>query len=584
MSTLPFRSTTHGCLLFRSDFLSSSSCLSSCPLLPQFSVDTVFVPPSITEFLDFFSATYSTLRSSLVSLNLLNSLAGATGLTIFAADNAAFQIAAQSIRFALDDPQYQGHLFQLILNHISMDELRISDIFGGTMTGVDVLSTQGTLSIQGTEIGFVRAGILEPDISLTTGQVHLIDTVLVPKDFFLGLLEVLATMSEHSIFAGLLKEAGFEFLNVLGPYTVLAPRNEAFDSSLLEFLQNSNNERALLYILLNHILPGNLYGLATAGAGFSIDSLAPQSLFFYQNDNEIALVNGATIPEGAPTTMTGNGVIYGIQSVLMPQTLADVVEDFSRYDLGGSLSTLSTGLTNTGLMDTVIRQGGAVTLFAPPDDAFTSLGDFGLKFLAPGWEGHLTLILLNHVAADRRNATTLSTTTELTMLSGTTLPVSFDSVNNVVSVSSIPVLFPDVKASNRFLHIVGGVFLPPPITMTFLSSFSTQAEFSTLVGLIMDAGLEADLNDAMGGPLTIFAPTNAAFAAADLGDIDPDSLRRVLFYHSVGQNLQLADLTDGMTLTTLESQTVEVSVTSGVVSLNGNSTVDMTIRNRFVGE
>ena len=60
--------------------------------------------------------------------------------------------------------------------------------------------------------------------------------------------------------------------------------------------------------------------------------------------------------------------------------------------------------------------------------------------------------------------------------------------------------------------------------------------FDTLVSLVQEAGLADELSGA--GPLTVFAPTDEAFAAVPeetLAELqaDPEALRRVLLYHVV---------------------------------------------------
>jgi len=75
----------------------------------------------------------------------------------------------------------------------------------------------------------------------------------------------------------------------------------------------------------------------------------------------------------------------------------------------------------------------------------------------------------------------------------------------------------------------------------------TAGAFTELAGLVADAGLIETLR---GGPFTVFAPTDAAFAklpASALHDVqdDPELLATVLTYHVVAGTLHAADLVDG---------------------------------------
>lgn len=96
--------------------------------------------------------------------------------------------------------------------------------------------------------------------------------------------------------------------------------------------------------------------------------------------------------------------------------------------------------------------------------------------------------------------------------------------------------------------------------------------FSTLVAAVTAAGLVDTLNGA--GPFTVFAPTDAAFAALPEGVLDAlllpenkDLLVKILTYHVVAGQVLAADVTDG-DVATVEGQTIKLS-TAGGVMVNG---------------
>ena len=516
-------------------------------------------------------------------------------MTILVPPNAAFENDASLLRFSLDDQAWLGHHLHLVLYHFIAGEFSAEELLrNATRTSFETISFFDQINIVNNRFGGVRqqAGIIQPDVYTTTGAIQVIDRLLIPETYFLGLLDVLGDMPEYSIFWELLTLAEFQFLNVLGPYTVLAPTNDAWDSGLLTFMRNSENRAAMQYVLLNHIVASNVYGPATDAGGFVVNSLASQTLFFWYHalseadGDGVAMVNKASLLNDTFVNLAGNGVVYGVRSVLLPASLADVVQDFGRYNLGGSLSILTQAFAQTGLLDSTIQQGGPLTLFAPPDESFRSLGD-GLieKYLETPWMNHLTLILNNHLTPERLNSTELSERFVVSMLSGTVVAVSFDQTSNVNSVGNIPVVFANVRASNRFLHIVGGVILPPPITTTFLTAMSALPQFTMLVSLINQAGLDMDLNDPLGGPLTIFAPTNEALELANLESLSPADLANTLMYHAIDQNLLVGDFgTGGMYLSSFGNETLNVTVSGDNVTLNEEARIDGTLRNQFVCE
>ena len=101
-----------------------------------------------------------------------------------------------------------------------------------------------------------------------------------------------------------------------------------------------------------------------------------------------------------------------------------------------------------------------------------------------------------------------------------------------------------------------------------------SADHSTLVTAVTAAGLVETLSGT--GPFTIFAPTNAAFAALPAGTVETllkpeskDKLTSILTYHVVAGNVMAADLTDGQKVTTLNGQELTVAIKDGVVTING---------------
>jgi uncharacterized surface protein with fasciclin (FAS1) repeats len=103
-----------------------------------------------------------------------------------------------------------------------------------------------------------------------------------------------------------------------------------------------------------------------------------------------------------------------------------------------------------------------------------------------------------------------------------------------------------------------------------------NGSFNTLVAAVQ----AADLVDALSaeGPLTVFAPTDDAFAALPEGLVDcllleenVDALSAILTYHVVDGKVMSTDLTDGP-VATLQGEEITVDLTDGV-TLNDSVTV-----------
>jgi len=112
----------------------------------------------------------------------------------------------------------------------------------------------------------------------------------------------------------------------------------------------------------------------------------------------------------------------------------------------------------------------------------------------------------------------------------------------------------------------------PESPATVVDVAASNDDFSTLVTAVDSAGLAETLSG--DGPFTVFAPVNDAFAALPPGTLDSlllpenqDQLTAVLTYHVVPQEAMADDLTDGMTVTTVQGQPLTVGVTDAGVTL-----------------
>jgi uncharacterized surface protein with fasciclin (FAS1) repeats len=123
------------------------------------------------------------------------------------------------------------------------------------------------------------------------------------------------------------------------------------------------------------------------------------------------------------------------------------------------------------------------------------------------------------------------------------------------------------------------------LTVMSLMSFSqtvvdiivNSADHDTLESAVVAAELADDLSGP--GPFTVFAPTDAAFAALPDGTIetllsDPTgTLAQILLYHVVGGQALSTDLSDGQTIATLQGEDVTVTIGMNGVMINGATVV-----------
>jgi uncharacterized surface protein with fasciclin (FAS1) repeats len=112
----------------------------------------------------------------------------------------------------------------------------------------------------------------------------------------------------------------------------------------------------------------------------------------------------------------------------------------------------------------------------------------------------------------------------------------------------------------------------PPVSGGILDVLAEAGQFTQLLAAIDAAGLTETLSG--GGPFTMFAPTDEAFAQlTDPLPTEPEPLQVVLLYHVVNDNLGAFELIGLGSVTTAQGGVVAISVAGGRVVLNDISTV-----------
>lgn len=107
-------------------------------------------------------------------------------------------------------------------------------------------------------------------------------------------------------------------------------------------------------------------------------------------------------------------------------------------------------------------------------------------------------------------------------------------------------------------------------------------DLSILVQALTTEGLTTDFVAVLSGdgPFTVFAPTNAAFAdlltelgAESLADVPVETLEQVLLYHAVSGKVMAGSLSEGQTVTTLQTGTFTIGLEGGAKITDENGRV-----------
>lgn len=229
------------------------------------------------------------------------------------------------------------------------------------------------------------------------------------------------------------------------------------------------------------------------------------------------------------------------------------------------LSILVEAVVAAGLAPTLST--GMLTVFAPTNAAFaallTELGVTKEALLAN--KPLLTAVLTYHVLGTKVMRADVPLGKAITPVGGGFFKIESnsglkitDGRNRVSTITST-----DIQSSNGVIHLVDRVLLPAD--KDIVATASSLPDFSILVEAVAAAGLVGTLQGA--GPFTVFAPTNAAFAAllAELGVTkeallaNKALLTQVLTYHVVPARVLKAEVPVNTAITTVQGQTFSVN-------------------------
>ena len=240
------------------------------------------------------------------------------------------------------------------------------------------------------------------------------------------------------------------------------------------------------------------------------------------------------------------------------------------------LSILVEAVVAAGLAPTLST--GSLTVFAPTNAAFaallTELGVTKAALLAD--KALLTAVLTYHVLGTTVPRASVPLGKAITPVSGGFFKIEAagsglritDGRNRTSNITAT-----DIQASNGVVHLVDKVLLPAD--KNIVATASALPDFSILVEAVVAAGLVPTLQGA--GPFTVFAPTNAAFAAllTELGVTkqallaDTALLTSVLTYHVVPGRVLKADVPVNTAITTVQGQTFTVNASLAITDSRG---------------
>lgn len=284
---------------------------------------------------------------------------------------------------------------------------------------------------------------------------------------------------------------------------------------------------------------------------------------------------------------------------------------FSAYILAScnaqNLVQLATELGATTFVNYVKAAGlegtlsgpGPFTVLAPTNAAFVALPD-AVKEQFMKDKDLLRQVLLFHVTNGRVYSSQLSNNMIVSsMASGLNIRVNIyqkmtsssrlypDTATTVVTTDGAQLVVFDKNATNGVIHVISHVMFPLPAGDVPVT-VAHNSDLGVLLFAIVKADLIPDLSVA--GPLTLFAPTDAALNKLPPGVLSDlfqnrTALTAVLKYHVVPGANYIAGLSSGP-VKTLQGQTVNITVSANGVMINSANVInaDITATNGVVHE
>ena len=258
---------------------------------------------------------FTTLASLLQKAGLVDTLATGGPFTVFAPTDAAFaKVPKATLDALVADP---AKLKAVLLYHV----------VPGRVTAADVVKLTSAKTAEGRSLGikvvngsvFVDgAQVTTPDVEATNGVIHVIDSVLIPKEATAPktIVQTAVAAGSFKTLASLLKKAGLVgTLQGKGPFTVFAPTDAAFAKVPKATLASlAKNKAKLRSVLLYHVVKGNVPAAKVVTLR-SAKTLNGKAVSIRVNGGNV-LVGGARVTTA--DVKASNGVIHVVNKVLIP--------------------------------------------------------------------------------------------------------------------------------------------------------------------------------------------------------------------------------------------------------------------------
>ncbi len=259
---------------------------------------------------------FKTLVAAVKAAGLVETLNGKGPFTVFAPTDAAFaKLPAGTLEMLLK-PENKAKLAAILTYHVVPGSVKAVDVvklkYAGTVNGQRI-----DIKVDGAKVTVDGAAVTATDIACSNGVIHVIDAVILPVDG--TVVDVAAKNGSFNTLVAAIKAAGLvETLSGKGPFTILAPTDEAFaklPAGTLEMLLKPENKKQLVDILSYHVVPGVAAYSDAVAKMTEVPTVLGSPVAVKVVDGKVML-NGANVV--AADVEASNGVIHVIDAVLLP--------------------------------------------------------------------------------------------------------------------------------------------------------------------------------------------------------------------------------------------------------------------------
>ena len=280
-------------------------------------IDTVILPPTEEQAMDIVDTAvadgrFTTLVAAVQAAGLVDTLKGEGPFTVFAPTDDAFAKLPAGTIDELLKPENKQQLTNILLYHVMQGKVMANSVTDGLIAD----SALGTSLFFKLDMGNAyvnEAQIIVTDIEASNGVIHVIDTVILPKD----IVDV-AVFNKFETLAAALQAADLvETLKGEGPFTVFAPTEDAFKAlpeGTLANLLLPENKQTLTNILLYHVVAGKVLAADVIKLE-SADTVLGQPVTIKVENGKVFINESEVVVTDIKAT---NGVIHVINTVLLP--------------------------------------------------------------------------------------------------------------------------------------------------------------------------------------------------------------------------------------------------------------------------